>query len=72
MSNSRRPYFIIAALPADDMAQQEMEVKQVFHMEAEEARDKIEKMKKSLNDNGFDFDCMSSRNFQTSYAEMTN
>lgn len=43
------------------MAQQEMEVEQVFHLKAEEARDEIEKMKKSLNDNGFDFDCRFSR-----------
>lgn len=59
MSTSRRPYFIISALPADDMAQQEMEIEQVFHMETEEAREKIEKMKNSLTENGFDFDCMS-------------
>lgn len=57
MSTTRRPYFVIAALPADDMAQQDLEIEQVFHIKAEEARDEIEKMKKSLNDNGFDFDC---------------
>lgn len=58
MSSGRTPYFIISALPADDMAQQELEVEQVFHLKAEEARDEIEKMKKSLDENGFDFDCM--------------
>lgn len=63
MSTGRRPYFIISALPADDMAQQDFEIKQVFHMEAEEAREGIEKMRKSLNDNGFDFDCMSTSVF---------
>lgn len=57
MSTTHRPYFVIAALPADDMAQQDLEIEQVFHIKAEEARDEIEKMKKSLNDNGFDFDC---------------
>ncbi|KAK2615870.1 hypothetical protein N8I77_002594 [Diaporthe amygdali] len=56
MSTTRRPYFIISALPADDMAQQDLEVEQVFHLKAEEARDEVEKMKKSLNDNGFDFE----------------
>lgn len=58
MSTTRRPYFVIAALPADDMAQQDFEIEQTFHIKAEEARDEIEKMKKSLNDNGFDFDCI--------------
>lgn len=57
MSTTRRPYFIIAALPADDMAQQDLEIEQVFHIKPEDARNEIEKMKKSLNDNGFDFDC---------------
>lgn len=72
MSTVRRPYFIISALPADDMAQQDLEIKQVFHMEAEEAREGIEKMQKSLNDNGFDFDCMSSRGLQISFSNMTD
>ncbi|KAI7783449.1 uncharacterized protein LA080_011796 [Diaporthe eres] len=38
------------------MAQQDLEIKQVFHLEAEEAREEIEKMQKSLVDNDFDFD----------------
>lgn len=41
------------------MAQQDFEIEQTFHIKAEEARGEIEKMKKSLNDNGFDFDCRS-------------
>lgn len=65
MSTSRRPYFVISALPADDMAQQEMEIEQVFHMEAEEAREKIEKMTNTLTENGFDFDCVYSRDIWT-------
>lgn len=72
MSTGRRPYFIISALPADDMAQQDLEIKQVFHMEAEEAREGIEKMQKSLNDNGFDFDCMPSRDLRISFSGMTD
>lgn len=68
MSTARRPYFIISALPADDMAQQDFEIKQVFHMESEEAREGIEKMKKSLNDNGFDFDCMSTSGFANFFS----
>lgn len=72
MSTGRRPYFIISALPADDMAQQDLEIKQVFHMEAEEAREGIEKMQKSLNDNGFDFDCMFSRDLQILFSGITD
>lgn len=65
MSTTRRPYFIIAALPADDMARQDLEIEQVFHIKPENARHEIEKMKKSLNNHDFDFDCRSSQKKNT-------
>lgn len=54
---SPNPYFIIAALPADDMNQTDYEIKKVFNMDPEYTRTEIEKMKQSMVDAGFDFDC---------------
>ncbi|KAK0647818.1 hypothetical protein DIS24_g7361 [Lasiodiplodia hormozganensis] len=53
---SPNPYFIIAALPADDMNQTDYEIKKVFNMDPEYTRTEIEKMKQSMVDAGFDFD----------------
>jgi len=58
MSTGRRLYFILAGLPVDNMIQQELKVEQVFNTKMEDLRGELEKAKKSLNDNGFDFDCI--------------
>ncbi|KAG6358201.1 hypothetical protein INS49_014085 [Diaporthe citri] len=36
MSATRRPYFIIVGLPADDKSMQDLDVEQLFHMKPEE------------------------------------
>lgn len=69
MSATRRPYFVITGLPVDDETLQDLDVEQLFHMNPEEVRGQLEASKKSLKDNGFDFDC---RYSQTLYPEMTS
>ncbi|KAK7698610.1 hypothetical protein SLS64_012349 [Diaporthe eres] len=56
MSATRRPYFVITGLPVDDETLQDLDVEQLFHMNPEEVRGQLEASKKSLKDNGFDFD----------------
>lgn len=65
MSTTRRPYFIIVGLPADDKSMQDLDVKQLFHTKPEEVRHGLEAMQKSLKDNGFDFDCRCSQTVNT-------
>lgn len=61
--STRRPYFIVVGLPDDDKTMQDLDVEQLFHMKPEEVHVQLKAMQKSLKNNGFDFDCKRSRNF---------
>ena len=67
MSSARKPYFIIVGLSVDAMAQEELEIERHFQVTLEQALVDLEKMKKSLVDNGFDHDCKFSKDAQMSY-----